>query len=115
MNTKRRVIRKIGNSFYLKLDPSDVRDYNLEAGDEIDISPSLTYEDTTKPKVSISSSTHDQNTPSEQPSLPTKQEVQLQQQSQQSTNSWHPPQDIENTNSDDENHNPTNNSTNIIN
>ena len=38
---KNRPIRKIGNSWFIRLAPVDIKDYNIEEGDEIDIEPSL--------------------------------------------------------------------------
>jgi antitoxin component of MazEF toxin-antitoxin module len=32
-----RTIRKVGNSWFIKLDPSDVKDFDLEIGDEYDV------------------------------------------------------------------------------
>lgn len=40
-NMKKRPIRKIGNSWFIRLAPVDVKDYQIEEGDEIDIEPSL--------------------------------------------------------------------------
>ncbi len=34
---RKRIIRKIGNSFYAKLEQADMRDLNLDAGDYVEI------------------------------------------------------------------------------
>ena len=34
---RKRKIRKIGNSFYVLLSPADIKDWNLEAGDEVNV------------------------------------------------------------------------------
>jgi antitoxin component of MazEF toxin-antitoxin module len=38
---KNRLIRKYGNSYIIRLSPIDVKDYNIEMGDYIDLEPSL--------------------------------------------------------------------------
>ena len=39
MTAKRiRYIRKIGNSYYIKLEPADVKDYEFKIKDKVDIS-----------------------------------------------------------------------------
>lgn len=35
---RKRRIRKIGNSYYVKLEQTDMKDLNLEVGDEVEIS-----------------------------------------------------------------------------
>lgn len=35
---RKRRIRKIGTSFYVKLEQTDMKDLNLEVGDEVEIS-----------------------------------------------------------------------------
>ena len=35
---RKRKIRKIGNSYYVKLEQTDMKDLNLEVGDEVKIS-----------------------------------------------------------------------------
>lgn len=37
---RKRTIRKIGNSYYVKLEQTDMKDLGLEVGDEVEISPS---------------------------------------------------------------------------
>lgn len=32
---RKRKIRKIGNSYYVKLEPADMKDWNKEPGDEV--------------------------------------------------------------------------------
>lgn len=32
-----REVRKIGNSWFIKLDPADVKDFNLDEGNKMDI------------------------------------------------------------------------------
>ena len=34
---RKRKIRKIGNSYYVKLEQTDMKDLNLEVGDEVEI------------------------------------------------------------------------------
>lgn len=38
---KNRPIKKIGNSWFIRLAQIDVKDYQLQEGDEIDLEPSL--------------------------------------------------------------------------
>ena len=39
MSAKRiRFVRKIGNSYYIKLEPADIKDYKFKIKDKIDIS-----------------------------------------------------------------------------
>lgn len=35
---RKRKIRKIGNSYYVKLEQTDMKDLNLKVGDEVEIS-----------------------------------------------------------------------------
>ena len=39
MSAKRiRFVRKIGNSYYVKLEPADIKDYKIKDEDKVDIS-----------------------------------------------------------------------------
>jgi len=35
---RKRIIRKIGNSYYVKLEQTDMKDLDLKVGDEVEIS-----------------------------------------------------------------------------
>ena len=35
-----RTIRRLGNSFYVKLEQADMKDWNLSPGDEVEVTPS---------------------------------------------------------------------------
>jgi len=39
--TRQREVRKIGNSWFIKLNPIDVEDFNLKIGDKLDIEDCL--------------------------------------------------------------------------
>lgn len=38
---RKRIIRKIGNSYYVKLEQTDMKDLNLEVGDLVEITTSF--------------------------------------------------------------------------
>ncbi len=38
---RNRIIRKVGNSLYIKLEPTDIKDFNLEVHDLVDIEEAL--------------------------------------------------------------------------
>lgn len=38
---RNRIIKKIGNSWFIKLSPTDIKDFHLSEGDEIDLESSL--------------------------------------------------------------------------
>jgi len=38
---RNRIIRKVGNSWYIKLEPTDIKDFNLNLHDLVDIEEAL--------------------------------------------------------------------------
>ena len=36
---RKRRIRKIGNSYYVKLEPADIKDWEVKEGDEVEVKP----------------------------------------------------------------------------
>jgi len=40
---RNRIIRKVGNSWYIKLEPTDIKDFNLNLHDLVDIEEASRY------------------------------------------------------------------------
>lgn len=46
---RKRVIRKIGNSYYVKLEQADIKDWQVKAGQEVGVSPLDAEDDSVTP------------------------------------------------------------------